>query len=320
MLSGYLVPYLFGVKSVPMVRSVWLVVLVACASLSAGGCVKKALYDAQTEQLTTCKRSLGTCGQSGDQLKEQLRLCDQQLAKLRETIEATKSRANQDLGELQRSLDDATVLNASLRAELERLGGNVDSLVKEKGALTSSLEAVKARLEELRRAQAAAERRTQQMHQLVQRFRKMADAGQLAVGVRRGRMVLQLPADVLFDSARAALKPAGRQTIVRIATVLRGVRDRQFQVAGHTDDQPIASKNYPSNWYLSVSRAIKVVEILVHAGVKPSVLSASGYGEFDPIVPNDSAANRQRNRRIEIVIQPNVDEFLAIPNQPSWGD
>jgi len=280
-------------------------------ALSSSACVRRSEFEAKVIELEQCQANLGRC--SADLQDAQARAeSNERLAnETQATLDARTARANQDLADLQKSLDDATSMNASLRAELERTGANVDRLLREKGALASNLEAAKTRLEELRRAQAAAERRTEQMRLLVERFRKMADAGKLQVVIRKGRMVLQLPNDVLFDSGRATVMPAGQATLHDVAAILRTIPDRQFQVAGHTDNQPISSANYPSNWYLSASRAIKVVEILIANGVSPQVLSACGYGEFDPVTPNTSDAQKARNRRIEIVIQPNVDELLA---------
>lgn len=307
----------FGMSKIGYVRAI------ACAAMLVvfgNGCVKRSEFDAQSAQLEQSNQSLGVCAQDVNRINERLSTCEHQLAREREQLQVRAEQATKDLRELQSALDESTALNASVLSELERLGGNLDKLHAERGVLETNLAAAKARLEELRRAQAAAERRNEQMHQLVQRFRKMADAGQLVVTVRKGRMVLQMSSDVLFDSGRAAVKPQGTDTILQLASVLRQIPDRQFQVEGHTDNEPIASKNYPSNWYLSVSRAIKVVEILIHAGVKPTVLSAAGYGEFDPIAPNDSELNRQKNRRIEIVMQPNVDELVTVSSQATWGD
>jgi chemotaxis protein MotB len=287
-------------------------------ALSSLACVKQSEFDAKVAELAQCQGTLGRCGQDFETAKAAAESNGKKAANLQATLDAQTQRANQDLSELQKSVDETTAFNASLRTELERLGANVDKLLQEKGALSTSLEAAKARLEELRRAQAAAERRAQQMKQLVERFRKMADAGQLQVVVRRGRMVLQLPNDVLFDSGRAAVKPGGKLTLQEVASILRTIPNRQFQIAGHTDNEPISSSNYPSNWYLSASRAIKVVEILVGDGVDAKALSACGYGEFDPVVANDSDQNKARNRRIEIVVQPNVDELLAVDNQTGW--
>ena len=77
-----------------------------------------------------------------------------------------------------------------------------------------------------------------------------------------------------------------------------------LQVDGHTDRRPIATARFPSNWELSLARSMAVVRALQDAGVDPTVLSAAGYGPYQPIAPNDSTDNRSLNRRIEIVLAP----------------
>jgi chemotaxis protein MotB len=101
--------------------------------------------------------------------------------------------------------------------------------------------------------------------------------------VRDGRMVLQLPNDVLFDTGRTELKPAGEKTLAAISGVLASMPNRHFQVAGHTDDVPIHNERFPSNWELSSGRALRVVHFLVGKGTPPAMLSAAGYGEMDPV-------------------------------------
>ena len=285
---------------------------------AAFGCVKKSEFEAKQAELDRCIAFHGKCQKDLQESQVWAGLNDKKAKDLQSEFTARTEQANKDLAELQKQLDDATALSAGLRSELERKGEDVDKLLKEKGAMATSLEQLKARLEELRRAQAAAERRAESMRQLVDRFRKMADAGQLQVAVRNGRMVVQLPNDVLFDSGRAAVKNEGKATIRELAAVLKTIPNRQFQVSGHTDNEPIRSSSYPSNWYLSTARAIKVVELLIDEGVDAKHLSACGYGEFDPIAANDTDANKARNRRIEIVIQPNVDELLTVGTSPGW--
>ena len=91
------------------------------------------------------------------------------------------------------------------------------------------------------------------------------------------------------------------------------LNDRRFQVAGHTDDEPIRVSGYKSNWELSTARGLAVVAFLVKSGMRAETLSAAGYGEFDPVSPNDSPENKSKNRRIEITLQPNIDELVAVP-------
>jgi chemotaxis protein MotB len=212
-----------------------------------------------------------------------------------------------------KGIDEATAMNAALRKELARLGKDVDQLLATKGALASSLEQARGRLEELRKAQAAAESRAALFREVALRFKRMLDAGELEIALRSGRMVLILPNDVLFDSGKAELKPQGTQTLVAVGEVLSSLKDRRFQVAGHTDDEPIRFSGFSSNWELSSSRALAVVRVLIKAGMRPETLSAAGYAEFDPVQANDSTKNKAKNRRTEITLQPNIDELVAVP-------
>jgi chemotaxis protein MotB len=215
---------------------------------------------------------------------------------------------------LQAKLDESTAIGAQLRAELERLGKNVDSMLQERGTLSKALDDAKGRLDELRKAQAAADARAKLFKDFIQKLKSMIDAGQLRVATRAGRLVIQLPNDVLFDSGQKTIKPAGKQALTALAKVLVTVSGRSFQVAGDTDNLPIQTQRFPSNWELSTARAVEVVHFLVSQAVDPHALSAAGYGEFDPVASNDAPDGRAKNRRIEITLQPNLDELVAAPD------
>jgi len=144
----------------------------------------------------------------------------------------------------------------------------------------------------------------------------MIDAGELRVALRDGRMVLQLSNDVLFDTGRTEIKAPGQAALREVAAVLSGMPERHFQVAGHTDNVPINNMRFPSNWELSTGRALEVVHYLVAQGLVPTSLSAAGYGEFDPVASNGEAEGRARNRRTEITLQPEIEEFVAVPSEP----
>ena len=170
-----------------------------------------------------------------------------------------------------------------------------------------------AQLDELRKQKAAADARTALFNEFVAKFRKMIDAGRVSIHVRHGRIVLSLRNDVLFDEGKTDLKPAGKQALADVAQALRTVSSRSFQVAGHTDNLPIRSKEFPSNWELSTARAVVVVKFLSQQGVNPSALSAAGYSEFDPVAANVDAGNRTKNLRIEISLVPNIEELISLP-------
>ena len=107
---------------------------------------------------------------------------------------------------------------------------------------------------------------------------------------------------VFFDLGRAELRPEGRDLLRRLAPILAAVPGT-ILVEGHTDDLPIRSGRFPTNWELSTARATTVVRFLAEqGGIDPRRLAAAGYGEWRPRYPNTSAANRARNRRVEIVL------------------
>jgi chemotaxis protein MotB len=171
-----------------------------------------------------------------------------------------------------------------------------------------------AQLDELRKQKAAAEARAAVFHDFLAKFKKMIDAGRVSIRVRRGRIVLTLHNDVLFDEGKTDLKPEGKAALAEIAQALKTVSSRAFQVAGHTDNLPIKKKgDFLSNWELSTERAVVVVKFLAQQGVSSGVLSAAGYGEFDPVASNGDTGGRAKNRRIEISLVPNMEELITAP-------
>jgi chemotaxis protein MotB len=171
----------------------------------------------------------------------------------------------------------------------------------------------KSQLEEAKRAMQEAQERVKLLDDLTAKFKKLIDAGHLKVTTRHGRVVLQLHNDVLFDTGDTEVKPAGKTALAEVAATLRGVGAKRFQVAGHTDTQPITTdkkKLFPTNWELSTARAIAVVKLLTAQGVDPSNLSAAGYGPYDPVAPNGTPDGMAKNRRIEITLVPNVAELV----------
>ena len=210
-----------------------------------------------------------------------------------------------DRAALQKQVDITTATNIAMEERLKQLGQNVTSL-------TTQNKQAAAQLEELRRQKAAAEARLATFRNLVAKLQSMIDSGQLKVVIRNGRMIIALPNDILFDSGSTTVKPEGQKAMAKVAQVLATVNDRNFLVAGHTDNIPIKTSRYPSNWELSTERAVNVVQLLVKKGMSPKVLSAAGYSEFDPVVANDNDKNRAQNRRIEIVLQPNLSDLPSL--------
>jgi chemotaxis protein MotB len=177
---------------------------------------------------------------------------------------------------------------------------------------STTLAASSTELEALRKQRAEADKRLAAFKEITEKFRKMIDSGKLTVIHRNGRMVVKLPAGVLFASGSAEISNEGRAALADVATILKQFPDRRFMVAGHTDNVPLVTSPFKNNWELSTARAVTVTTQLISAGMKPDRLAAAGYGEYEPVRANNTDAGRHENRRIEIVLLPNLAELPPI--------
>jgi chemotaxis protein MotB len=290
------------------------------AACALAGCVSQGQYDAALRDVAIERGKRQTSEQMGLRERQAFRAdiarLYQELAEAKVALAAAEQEVEFAGGiaiACGEALDESTSTNAELAEQLAKLGKDVDQLAASKVELTGSLERARAGLEELRKAQADAESRAALFRDVAQRLRRMLDAGELKIRLRSGRMVLVLPSDILFDSGKAKIAQNGRRVLGEVGGVLATLSGRRFQVSGHTDTDPIRVSGFASNWDLSSARALEVVSVLIESGMKPMTLSAAGYAEFDPIAANDSTQNKARNRRIEIVLQPNIDEVIELP-------
>ena len=235
--------------------------------------------------------------------------------KVRENEALRSQLAAEGQARLKCDSDYATALQdiQDLKERLRERGVNLDNL-------NASLEQQSKALEEYRL-------RAEQLDQIRKRFdllreklKKLTDLG-LKVEVRDNRMLIQLPGDVLFDSGSDKLKNSGLDILTQVAEVVRNdaeLNSRQFQVAGHTDSKPLKGGVFKDNWGLSAMRARSVLIYLTTpiekdgGGLSPENWSAAGYADTDPVAGNDTPENRQRNRRVELVVQPDVEEMLNL--------
>ena len=199
--------------------------------------------------------------------------------------------------------------NAELGERLRALGETVEGLESERGNLENSLAETRRALEELRARERQQAERLSVFRQMLARFRSMIAAGRLRVRVVRNRMVIELSDNILFDSGRAVLKPEGQDALREIVGVLNSIENREFQVAGHTDNIPMRSSRFASNWELSATRAVNVARFMIEQGMPAERISAAGYADTMPVASNSEAEGRAQNRRIEIVLMPNLDEL-----------
>ncbi len=118
---------------------------------------------------------------------------------------------------------------------------------------------------------------------------------------RRGpKLILTFPEQIAFDTGQADLKPSAEPILEKVGAFIQNRPEMLVEIHGHTDDRPIRTPRYPSNWELSADRATQVAKSLIRRGINPAQVSVKGFGEHRPIVPNDSEMNRLKNRRVEI--------------------
>lgn len=142
--------------------------------------------------------------------------------------------------------------------------------------------------------------------ELENRLRGEIDSDQVKVEMGERGLVITFVAEVLFDSGKAVLRSEALDKLGKVSDVLNTtVRDLKIGIEGHTDNIPIRHSGWKSNWELSSARAMSVLHYLIDEhSVDPGRLSATGYGEYQPVTSNDTAEGRQENRRVEIVIIP----------------
>jgi chemotaxis protein MotB len=261
------------------------------------------------------------CGHSEDEWQAQLHKYEELSAQNKKEQEARAA--------TQAQLDEAARQVLALKEQLQKMGVNLDTVnqqLEQSGSknqeLTKSVEELARALDEYKARAAQLERIRARFELLRDKLKKLTELG-LKVEIRRNRMVIRLPGDVLFASGEDKLREEGKKVLNAVADVIRmdkQLSGRYFQVAGHTDNKPLAGGRFGDNWGLSVMRARQVLIYLIAAtdakngggGLDPLRLHAAGYGETDPVVKNDTDENRQQNRRVELVLMPDVEEMLDL--------
>ncbi len=186
--------------------------------------------------------------------------------------------------------DELEVENANLKSRIAQLQKEktkeVEQVVMQKDRELSELEKAKLELEDA--------------------LKKEIGNYKAKLELTERGLVITFLSEVFFDSGKDVIREDGKDSIRRVAEVLnRDVPNSNVAIEGHTDNQPIRYSGWKTNWELSSARALAVLHYLIDdCKVKPTRLSANGYGEFRAVAENDTKENMQKNRRVEIVILP----------------
>lgn len=259
------------------------------------GCVSSGRYDDLKKQHDAARAKVAAGQAEIDTLKQAVATEQTASAQLRAELTAAQTEHAQ-----------LEARRAALATENDSLLSELQALSKDRSKLEQTRDKLKESLAALAERKAEVERRAAEFRAMLERFKNLIDSGTLRVRMVDGRMVLALPSDVLFDSGSAKLSKGGKAAVQQVGAALATMTDRRFQVEGHTDNVPIKNELFASNWELSAGRALGVVHALFAAGMQGAALSAGGYGEFHPVMTNKSPQGRTENRRIEIVLLPDL--------------
>lgn len=279
--------------------------LLAAVLFLTMGCVPKKQFDALQVELDQAQANAAT----------EIATRDAKVTTLEQSL-ATEVETARVLGE------QVTAAKADLevkQAAVDALTSEKATLLTDKSKLKATVEETATALKELQARRAQAEARIAQYRDLMARFKTLIDAGQLTVKIIDGRMVVVLATDVLFASGKADLSDAGKTAISQVGAVLATTPGRKYQVEGHTDNDPIKTAQFPSNWELASARAITVVRALVASGIAPERVSAASFGEFHPVADNSTPEAKAANRRIEITVVADLSQLPGFEELQSIG-
>ena len=212
----------------------------------------------------------------------------------------SSGRLNRDMAQQQQQL-------LAIQENLERTRNLNDSL-------SYSLAEREKKVKELEQVLANKDRAVQDLKSMISNALLNFKENDISVTVKNGKVYVSLAEQLLFGSGSIQIDQKGVTALQQLAKAIKDEKDINIMVEGHTDNVPISKKSayMNDNWDLSVMRATSITKILTKAGVAPEQITASGRGEFSPLAANSTAENKQKNRRTEIIITPNLDELFRV--------
>ncbi len=226
---------------------------------------------------------------------------------LTEALAAKQTMLDQKERELARIEDDIQKQQANIQLVREQLQAREDQLNNVDGQFTNYEQQVQELQTLLEQKDATLLKLRQSVNQALLGFTD----SDLTVSEKNGKIYVSLSQNLLFASGSDKIDWKGKKAIIQLAEVISSNQDILINVEGHTDSDGSAA----SNWDLSVKRATAVVKVLTGQGIDSKRVTASGRAFYDPIAPNNSAANKAKNRRTEIILRPKLDQLYEIINQ-----
>ena len=293
--------------------------------------VSKKKYDELLAQKVSMEASLSDRDASLQKATTDIEILNEQLNRLKEdttNIGIDLRNSRQKLSSLEKEHEQLNTyyknlmtssgkLNRDLVQQQEQLLAiqeNLNMTRKVNDSLSNSLSEREKKVQELEHILANKDKAVMDLKTKISGALLNFKENDISVQVKNGKVYVSLAEQLLFQSGSVEVDSKGVSALQQLAKVLKDHRDIQIMVEGHTDNVPISKKSQymTDNWDLSVMRATSITRILTKAGVSSNQITASGKGEYSPLAPNDSPQNKQKNRRTEIIVTPNLDELFKI--------
>lgn len=267
------------------------------------------LEKANTE-ITDLNGKVKSLKEDTTQLGAKIRNTSQRLADLNkehDQLNAYYKNLMNSSGKLNRDL-------AEQKQQLLSIQENLEKTRKLNDSLSVSLSEREQKVKELENVLSEKDKAVQALKNKITNALLNFKENDLTVQVKNGKVYVSLAEQLLFGSGSIEVDAKGVSALQQLAKAIKDQKDINIMVEGHTDNVPMPRKsNYmQDNWDLSVLRATAITRILTKAGVSPNRVSSSGKGEYSPLAPNSSDLNKQKNRRTEIIITPDLDELFKI--------
>jgi chemotaxis protein MotB len=274
--------------------------------------------------LSDRNKELDKANGSLQDLAEMLKKMQQDTANLNVTYRANQKKLaslnkeyEQLNGNYKNLLTNSGKLNrdvAQQRDQLLAIQDNLEKTRKQNDSLSYSLQEREKKVKELELIMANKDKAVQNLKNKISNALLNFKENDLTVKVKNGKVYVSLAEQLLFGSGSIDVDAKGVGALQQLAKALKDQKDIQVMIEGHTDNVPISKKStyMNDNWDLSVMRATSITKILTGAGLSPNQITAAGKGEYAPLAPNDNTQNKQKNRRTEIIVTPNLDELFKI--------
>ncbi|SDR81665.1 chemotaxis protein MotB [Formosa sp. Hel1_31_208] len=311
--------------------------LIALTLVLTTSCVSKKIYEDLEDKYANLKKENRTLADDNSELQTALNKAQNELAKLQKDYDTTLAKRNT----LQADYDAAKANLDNLKASYDALEKNSSAAIAENSkknrellaqleAKEQALAAENARLEQLKKELEARSQRVAELESVIAAkdaaMSKLKDAiskaltnfeGKgLTVEQRNGKVYVSMENKLLFESGSWAVGVQGKQAVKQLGEVLADNPEIAILIEGHTDNVPYkGNAQLSGNWDLSTKRATAIVNILrENANINPENLTAAGRGEYAPIATNETAEGKAKNRRIEVILTPKLDEISKLLN------